>query len=236
MAIKYNGTTIPTSGTIKYNGVSLTKVIYAGVTVWEKITAGFKYWNHNSGSGSPSVSRTFTAEGGYYITQATGWHQNSSGMTLTVAGSSKTVTSAVVASDKFIKRCVYNTSSGNSVVCNANAGSNSTSYGNVSMITYLTGSSATYRAGGGSTDSGTGTTSYTLTANSNVVVIVTGYKSTTTPTVTLAGTSKSVTKTETSGDFRYWIYTFTGTNGQQITVSHKANANYGNTVATIYTY
>ena len=36
MALKYNGTTIPGTGTVKYNGTSLTKVIYNGTTVWTK--------------------------------------------------------------------------------------------------------------------------------------------------------------------------------------------------------
>ena len=36
MAFKFNGTAIPDSGTIKYNGTSLKKLIYNGVTVWKK--------------------------------------------------------------------------------------------------------------------------------------------------------------------------------------------------------
>ena len=36
MAFKFNETTIPGSGTIIYNGVSLKKLIYNGVTVWTK--------------------------------------------------------------------------------------------------------------------------------------------------------------------------------------------------------
>ncbi len=38
MALIYNGTTIPSSATIKYNGTTLTKIIYNGVTVWQKVT------------------------------------------------------------------------------------------------------------------------------------------------------------------------------------------------------
>jgi hypothetical protein len=34
MALIVNGTTIPTSATVKYNGTSLTKIICNGVTVW----------------------------------------------------------------------------------------------------------------------------------------------------------------------------------------------------------
>ena len=36
MALIYNGTTIPSTATIKYNGTNLTKIIYNGVTVWQK--------------------------------------------------------------------------------------------------------------------------------------------------------------------------------------------------------
>lgn len=36
MPLIINGTTIPSSGTINYNGTSLTKVIFNGVTVWQK--------------------------------------------------------------------------------------------------------------------------------------------------------------------------------------------------------
>lgn len=36
MAIKYNGTSVPETGTIKYNETKLTKVIYNGTTVWTK--------------------------------------------------------------------------------------------------------------------------------------------------------------------------------------------------------
>ena len=246
LIIKTSGgdVTIPTSATINVNTengtTAITKIdvkTSGGITtVWQKVTAGFKYWNHSSGS-SPSVSRTFTAAGGYYFTQSTGWHHDNGSMTLSVAGVSQSVTSQRgISGDKFNRRVAYNTSTGDSVVCNASAWGNSSSYGNVSMITYQTGSLPTCRATGGSTDSNTGSTSYTLTENCNVVVVVTGYKSTTTPTTKLAGTTKSVSKTETSGDFRYWIWEFTGTSGQQITVSHKANASYGNTVCSIWTY
>ncbi len=38
MALIYNGTTIPNTATINYNGTSLTKVIYNGTTVWQKAT------------------------------------------------------------------------------------------------------------------------------------------------------------------------------------------------------
>lgn len=36
MALIFNGTTLPPSADIKYNGISLTKIIYNGVTVWQK--------------------------------------------------------------------------------------------------------------------------------------------------------------------------------------------------------
>lgn len=36
MALIMNGTTIPSSATIKYNNTSLTKIIYNGVVVWQK--------------------------------------------------------------------------------------------------------------------------------------------------------------------------------------------------------
>ena len=52
MAIKYNGTTIPDTGTIKYNGTSLTKVIYNGTTVWEK-------WSQKTGSYMTVGSKAF---------------------------------------------------------------------------------------------------------------------------------------------------------------------------------
>lgn len=38
MALIYNGTTIPNTATINYNGTSLTKIIYNGTTVWQKAT------------------------------------------------------------------------------------------------------------------------------------------------------------------------------------------------------
>jgi hypothetical protein len=36
MPLIINGTTIPASGTINYNGTSLTEIIFNGVTVWQK--------------------------------------------------------------------------------------------------------------------------------------------------------------------------------------------------------
>lgn len=36
MALIYNGTTLPSTANITYNGTSLTKIIYNGVTVWQK--------------------------------------------------------------------------------------------------------------------------------------------------------------------------------------------------------
>lgn len=36
MSIIYNGTTIPSTGIIKYNNTSLNKVIYNGTAVWQK--------------------------------------------------------------------------------------------------------------------------------------------------------------------------------------------------------
>jgi len=39
MPLIYNGTEIPNTSSINYNGTSLTKVIYNGVTVWEKYVA-----------------------------------------------------------------------------------------------------------------------------------------------------------------------------------------------------
>ena len=46
MSIIYNGTTIPNTGTIRYNGTSLNKVIYRGTTVWEKFN-GYLYYYGN---------------------------------------------------------------------------------------------------------------------------------------------------------------------------------------------
>lgn len=46
MPLKYNGTTIPNTGTIRYNGTSLNKVIYNGTTVWEKFN-GYLYYYGN---------------------------------------------------------------------------------------------------------------------------------------------------------------------------------------------
>lgn len=37
MSLIYNGTNIPNTGIIRYNGTELSKVIYNGITVWEKI-------------------------------------------------------------------------------------------------------------------------------------------------------------------------------------------------------
>lgn len=36
MALIYNGVTIPSNATVNYNGTSLQKIIYNGVTVWQK--------------------------------------------------------------------------------------------------------------------------------------------------------------------------------------------------------
>ena len=36
MSLIVNGTTIPETGTVKFNGTSLSKIIYNGVTVWER--------------------------------------------------------------------------------------------------------------------------------------------------------------------------------------------------------
>ena len=46
MSIIYNGTTIPNTGIIRYNGTSLNKVIYNGTTVWEKFN-GYLYYYGN---------------------------------------------------------------------------------------------------------------------------------------------------------------------------------------------
>lgn len=234
MALIYNETTIPNTGIINYNNTDLTKIIYNGTTVWDALK--FKYWNHTSGSGTPSATRTFTSQGQWYITQATGWHQSNSSLTVKVGSTNQTVSHTTVASDKMIKRAIYQAEKGTSITTTAGAWANNTSYGNLNLITCRTGSQATWRAGYGSTDSTQATNTYTLTVTANVLIIITGYKSTTTPTVTLAGTTKSAVKTETSGDFRYWIYDFAGTSGQAIKIVQKSNANYGNTISSIYTY
>ena len=56
MALIVNGVTIPSSGIVTYNGVSLDKVIYNGVTVFEKV----------------SVIRE-PASGEYYVYGTTHW-------------------------------------------------------------------------------------------------------------------------------------------------------------------
>ena len=47
MALIFNGTTIPETGNIVYNGTNVKTVIYNGVTVWRKFTSGSKtFGNH----------------------------------------------------------------------------------------------------------------------------------------------------------------------------------------------
>lgn len=58
MSLIFNGTTIPSTGTIKYNGTSLTKVIYDGNTVWTKDTNVYLY---NSGVENTSLHGGFKA-------------------------------------------------------------------------------------------------------------------------------------------------------------------------------
>ena len=52
MALKVNSTTIPTTGTIKCNGTSLTKVVCNGVTVWQKIKSITQSGSFNVSSSS----------------------------------------------------------------------------------------------------------------------------------------------------------------------------------------
>lgn len=95
MALIYNGTTIPSTATIKYNGTNLTKIIYNGVTVWQKniyiIKAGevidssaivsatwLGSWNHTYHS---SVAWEKTAVGSFYVygySIGGSWHQPTS--------------------------------------------------------------------------------------------------------------------------------------------------------------
>ena len=56
MPLIYNGTTIPNTGTIKYNNTSLNKVIYNGTTVWEKQQDYYLYNRENP------TSSAFTAK------------------------------------------------------------------------------------------------------------------------------------------------------------------------------
>ena len=64
MALKVNSTTIPTTGTIKYNGTSLTKVICNGTTVWEN-----KAYICNGGS----ISTATALGGGLAVYQKCGF-------------------------------------------------------------------------------------------------------------------------------------------------------------------
>lgn len=62
MALKFNGTTIQPSYTVKYNNTELKKIIYNGVTVWEKYL-----YLYNSGNNCSDVHGGFEAlaYGGY---------------------------------------------------------------------------------------------------------------------------------------------------------------------------
>lgn len=61
MSLIYNGTTIPSSATIKYGGTTLTKIIFNGVTVWTKgttTTQNFGSHDYYAHQGTP-LSGTF---------------------------------------------------------------------------------------------------------------------------------------------------------------------------------
>ena len=100
MPLIYNGTTITGSYTVKYGNTSLTKIIYNGQTVWEKITSRtYKYGAQGAlnpalnqyGNVSGYNASNPTAGGGTISAGATGicWYfnknvadQNGSGVTL----------------------------------------------------------------------------------------------------------------------------------------------------------
>ena len=52
MSLIYNGTTIPSSGIIKYNNTQLTKIIYNNTTVWEFVTDTEKECNGSNFTGA----------------------------------------------------------------------------------------------------------------------------------------------------------------------------------------
>lgn len=56
MSLIYNGTAIPNTGIIRYNGTELSKVIYNGITVWEKQQDYYLYNRENP------TSSAFTAK------------------------------------------------------------------------------------------------------------------------------------------------------------------------------
>lgn len=88
MAIVFNKTTVPTNGSIVYNGTSLKTVVYNGVTVWRKTTTqsvskrtSIFYWQNASNVkreenvsygitylSTPNVtSKTYANDGGYPV-------------------------------------------------------------------------------------------------------------------------------------------------------------------------
>ena len=63
MSLIVNGTTIPETGTVKFNGTSLSKIIYNGVTVWER-------WVKKTGT-HYTASLAFELGSDYTITSGT---------------------------------------------------------------------------------------------------------------------------------------------------------------------
>ena len=59
MSLIYNGVTIPNGAVITYGGTTLTKIIFNGVTVWQKATP--TSWQENTYNRSTSNTATFSS-------------------------------------------------------------------------------------------------------------------------------------------------------------------------------
>ena len=98
MALIYNGTTVPTNGTIKYNNTNLTKVIYNGTTVWEKASSSWQtntYLNTGVGNGGGRTitnTKTFDSPVAVYSVYYAQLNNNGKSCTMTTYGSNNNST------------------------------------------------------------------------------------------------------------------------------------------------